>query len=193
MTALDGNPVRDRSRVREALGRYLSVALAVTGGMALLLLLGVTVAEVVARHVFGAPLLGAEDLTSMGLTVLVAAAVVCAAQEGTHVSVELIERFAGRGVTRATDAVARVLGAAAAAVTAVALFANGSCGIECGEVTGTIAIVHTPFYYALGACMAIYSLLLASRPVRGRAARDLDDAGAGGDAWAGDDSRAGGI
>ncbi len=180
MTPSDQDPVRDPSRVHEALRRWLTAAVAVTGGVALLLLLGVTVVEVVARHLFGAPLLGAEDLTSMGLTVLVAAAVVCAAQEGTHVSVELIERFAGRRVTRATDALARVLGAAAAAVTAVALFANGSCGIECGEVTGTIAIVHTPFYYALGACMATYSLLLASRLVRRRPPREEDDSRARG-------------
>ncbi|MDE0358657.1 MAG: TRAP transporter small permease subunit [Gammaproteobacteria bacterium] len=180
MTPSDQDPVRDPSRVHEALRRWLTAGLAVTGGVALLLLLGVTVVEVVARHLFGAPLLGAEDLTSMGLTVLVAAAVVCAAQDGTHVSVELIERFAGRRVTRATDAVARVLGAAATAVTAVALFANGSCGIECGEITGTIAIVHTPFYYALGACMATYSLLLASRLVRRRPPREEDDSRARG-------------
>ena len=176
----DRDPIPDRSRVDEAPRRWLSAALAVTGGVALFLLLGVTVVEVVARHLFGAPLLGAEDLTSMGLTVLVAAAVVCAAQEGTHVSVELIERFAGSGVTRVTDAVARILGAAAAAVAAVALFANGSCGIECGEITGTIAIVHTPFYYALGACMATYSLLLASPLFRGQAAREDDDSRARG-------------
>ncbi|MCY3704218.1 MAG: TRAP transporter small permease subunit [Gammaproteobacteria bacterium] len=180
MTAFDQDPAPDRSPVDEALRRWLTAAVAVTGGVALLLLLGVTVVEVVARHLFGAPLLGAEDLTSMGLTVLVAAAVVCAAQEGTHVSVELIERFAGRRVTRATDALARVLGAAAAAVTAFALFANGSCGIECGEVTGTIAIMHTPFYYALGACMATYSLLLASRLIQGRASREEDDSRARG-------------
>ena len=180
MTAFDQDPAPDRSPVDEALRRWLTAAVAVTGGVALLLLLGVTVVEVVARHLFGAPLLGAEDLTSMGLTVLVAAAVVCAAQEGTHVSVELIERFAGRRVTRATDALARVLGATAAAIAAVALFANGSCGIECGEVTGTIAIVHTPFYYALGACMATYSLLLASRLIQGRASREEDDSRARG-------------
>lgn len=180
MTPFARDPVRDRSRAREAFRRWLTAALAVTGGAALLLLLGVTVVEVVARHLFGAPLLGAEDLTSMGLTVLVAAAVVCAAHEGTHVSVDLIERFAGRHITRATDAVARVLGAGAAAVTAVALFVNGSCGIECGEITGTIAIVHTRFYYALGACMATYSLLLTSRLVRGPAKREEDDSRAGG-------------
>lgn len=193
MTAFGQDPVPDRSRVHAAFRRWLTAALAVTGGVALLLLLGVTVTEVVARHLFGAPLLGAEDLTSMGLTVLVAAAVVCAAQEGTHVSVELIGRFAGKGVTRATDALARVLGTAATAVAALALFTNGSCGIECGEATGTLAIVHTPFYYALGACMATYSLLLASPLVRGGAARDRDDSRAGDDAWAGEDSRAGGI
>ena len=57
---------------------------------------------------------------------------------------------------------------AATALAAFTLFSEGSCGVACGEVTGTVGIVHTPFYYALGASMTAYSLLLASRPLPGR-------------------------
>ena len=170
-----GERGRDRSRIPNALLRRLTAAFAIAGGVALFLLLGVTVAEVVGRHLFGASLLGTEDLATMGLTVLVAAAVVCAAREGGHVSVDLIGRFAGSRVTAAVDVVARLLGTGVTALTALALFAKGGCGFECGEVTGTIAIVHTPFYYALGACMTTCSLLLASRLIRGGAACDDDD------------------
>lgn len=163
-------PGRDRGRVRDALQRRLTNAFSITGGTALLLLLGITVAEVVARHLVGVSLLGAEDLVTMSLTVLVAAAVVFAAQEGGHVSVDLIGRFAAGRARRAADVVARLLGVAATAIAALALFAKGSCGLECGEVTGSLAIAHTPFYYALGASMATYSVLLASRMVRRPAA-----------------------
>ena len=48
----------------------------------------------------------------------------------------------------------------------LALFAKGGCGTACAEVTGTIAIVHTPFYYALGASMAMCSMLLAYQLIR---------------------------
>lgn len=157
------------------LQRGLTAAFSITGGTAILVLLGITVAEVVARHLVGISLLGAEDLVTMSLTVLVAAAVVCAAQEGGHVSVNLIGRFDAGRARRAADVIARLLGAAATAVAALALFAKGNCGLECGEVTGSLAIVHTPFYYSLGTSMATYSLLLASRTARRPAASDADD------------------
>ncbi len=175
MTGSRRNPGRDRNRVRDALQRSLATACSITGGTALLLLLGITVAEVVARYLIGVSLLGAEDLVTMSLTVLVAAAVVCAAQEGGHVSVELAGRFDGGRARRAADAVARLLGAGATAIAALALFVKGSCGLGCGEVTGSLAIVHTPFYYALGVSMATYSLLLAARMVGRPAASDEDD------------------
>ena len=137
--------------------------------------MGITVAEVVARHLIGISLPGAEDLVTMSLAVLVAAGVVCAAREGGHVSVNLIGRFDAGRARRAADVLARLLGAGATAVAALALFAKGSCGLECGEVTGSLAIVHTPFYYALGTSMATYSLYLASRMVRRPAASDAED------------------
>jgi len=75
VTGLHRKPGRDRSRVRDTLQRGLATAFSVTGGAALLGLLGITVTEVVARHLVGVSLLGAEDLVTMSLTVLVAAAV----------------------------------------------------------------------------------------------------------------------
>ena len=171
MTGPERNAGRKSGRMRGALRNIPAVGFAVAGGVSLLLLMGITVTDVVARYVYGVSLLGAEDLATMSLTVLVAGAVVCAASEDRHVSVDLIGRFGGGRLTRASDVVARVLGVAATAVAALALFAKGSCGLQCGEVTGSLAIVHTPFYYALGLAMTTYSLILASRLIRGLAAR----------------------
>ena len=164
-----------RGGVRRAARRALTAAFAIAGGAALLLLLGVTVAEVFARHLMGFSLLGAEDLATMCLTVFVAGAVVSAAREGGHVSVDLIGRFGGRRLKRATDVLSRLLGTVAAAAASLALFAKGACGVECGEVTGSLGIVHTPFYYALGVSMATLSLLLAPRIIRRHAARGKGD------------------
>ena len=171
MTGSERNAGRKSGRIPGVLRRIPVAAFAVAGGVALLLLMGVTVADVIARHVYGVSLLGAEDLATMSLTLLVSGAVVCAASEDRHVSVDLIGRFGGGRLTRASDLVAKVLGVAATAVAALALFAKGGCGLECGEVTGSLAIAHTPFYYALGLAMATFSLILASRLIRGLAAR----------------------
>ena len=180
MTPSAADSPRARGQVLDILRRGLSAAVAVAGGAALSLLLGITVAEVAGRHLLETSLLGAEDLTTMCLAVFVAAGLVAAAEDGGHVSVDLVGRFAGRRVTDVTDLLARLLATGATALTAFALFAQGSCGIPCGEVTGTVGIVHTPFYYALGASMTAYSLLLASRPARGggaAAGRDGDEPG----------------
>ena len=166
---------RDTFARAESFCRRLTVAPAFLGGMALFGLLGITVAEVFWRYVLGDSLLWIEDVSTMSLAVVVAAAIAHGAREGSHVSVNLIARFTGRRVTRVTDAVARLLGVGATTVAAYALFVHGSCGLPCGAVTGSVSIPHTPFYYALGASLAIYGLLLASQLLLGLAVWNAED------------------
>ena len=158
---------RDRFAQAELYCGRLSAVFAVAGGIALVVLLGVTVAEVFWRYVLNNSLLWAEDVTTMSLAVVVAAAIAYGARERSHVSVNLIARVAGRRATRLTDAVARLLGVAVAAVAAYALFVHGSCGPACGSATPSVSISHTPFYYTLGASLATYGLLLASQLLLG--------------------------
>jgi len=166
---------RDRFARVESFCRRPAEAFAVVGGVALVVLLAVTVAEVFWRYVLNDSLLWAEDVSTMALAVVVAAAVAYGAREGSHVTVNLIARFAGRRVTRVTDAVARLLGLAVTGVAVYALFVHGSCGLPCGAVTGSVSIPHTPFYYALGASLAAYGLLLASQLLVGLAVWDAED------------------
>ena len=166
---------RDRFAQAEAFCERVGGAFAVVGGIALVVLLGVTVAEVFWRYVLNNSLLWAEDLATMSLAVVVAAAIAYGAQEGAHVCVNLIARVAGRRVTRFTDVVARLLAVAVTATTAYALFVHGSCGPACGAATPSVSISHTPFYYALGASLAAYGLLLASQLLLGFATWNAED------------------
>ena len=61
------------------------------------------------------------------------------------------------------------------AMAAYALFVHGSCGLPCGDVTGSLSIPHTPFYYALGASLAAYGCLLASQMLLGFAVWNDED------------------
>ena len=162
------------ARAESYCGRVVA-AFAVAGGIALVVLLGVTVAEVFWRYVLNNSLLWAEDVSTMSLTVVVAAAIAYGAREGSHVSVNLIARVAGRRVTRFTDAVARLLGVAVTATAAYALFVYGSCGPSCGAATSSVSISHTPFYYVLGASLAAYGALLASQLLLGFATWNGED------------------
>jgi len=145
------------------------------GGIALGVLLGVTVSEVFWRYVLNDSLVWAEDISTMSLTVVVAAAIAYGAGEGSHVCVNLIARFWGRPVTRVTDLLARLLGLGVTAMAAYALFSHGSCGLPCGAVTSSISIPHTPFYYVLGTALATYGLLLAAQALLGLALWESED------------------
>ena len=166
---------RDRFARAESYCDRVAGAFAAVGGIALVVLLAVTVAEVFWRYVLNNSLLWAEDLATMSLAVVVAAAIAYGAREGSHVCVNLIARVAGRRVTRVTDAAARLLGVAVTAAAAYALFVHGSCGPACGAVTPSVSISHTPFYYALGASLAAYGLLLASHLFLGLATWNGED------------------
>ena len=166
---------RDHFARAEVYCRRLGAAFVAVGGIALAVLLAVTVAEVFWRYVMNDSLHWIEDLSTMSLTVVVAGAIAYGAGEGSHVSVNLIARFWGRRVTRITDAVARLLGVGVTAVAAYALFAHGSCGLACGAVTGSVSIPHRPFYYALGASLVTYGLLLATQLLVGLAAWNAED------------------
>ena len=159
----------------ESVCRRATVAPAVVGGIALAVLLGITVAEVFWRYVLNDSLLWIEDLSTMALAVVVAAAIAYGAREGSHVCVNLIARFTGRRVTRISDAIARLLGVGVTTMAAYALFVHGSCGLPCGAVTGSVSIPHTPFYYALGVSLANYGLLLASQLLLGLAVWNAQD------------------
>ena len=172
-------PLFEQHRARlaraEATCRRPPAAFAVVGAIALALLLGITVTEVLWRYLLNDSLAWTEDVSTMSLAVVVAAAIAYGASEGSHVCVNLIARFAPRRVTRVTDAIARLLGLAVTAMAAYALFDHGSCGLPCGDVTGSLSIPHTPFYYALGASLAAYGCLLASQLLLGFAVWNGED------------------
>ncbi len=134
--------------------------LAVLGSLGLIALVGVTGTAVFARYVLNDPIFGIDDVSSMLLTVVAAAALIYGARHQAHVSVNVLTMFAGRRVTRVTDAVMRLLGVAVVGLAAFALFWKGRCGFECGAFTPNIEIPHPPFYYLMGVVMALYTLQL---------------------------------
>lgn len=141
------------------LGR-LAGLLAIFGGLAVVALMGITLVGVFWRYVLNDPIFGIEDVSTMALTVVVAASVAYGAHHNSHVSVNIITMVAGRRITRFTDLVVRVLGVAMLGVASYALFVKGSCGLPCGALTNNIGIVHTPFYYVLGLAVGSYGALM---------------------------------
>lgn len=145
----------------------VAAALALAGGLCLAGLVAVTVVGVVARYLFNDPIFGIEDVSSMLLAVIVAAAIVFGARRGAHVSVDVLARHIGPGVSRIVDRVVRAVGALTVGTAAWALAAKGSCGFPCGAFTANLEILHRPFYFALALAFGLYALQLALEAVAG--------------------------
>ncbi len=140
---------------------------AIAGGLALFLLMAVTVISVFWRYVLRDPIFGIEDLSITSLAVLVAAGVGYGAVYGAHISVNVIADVFGRSTTRVTDAIARIAGVAICAYATWGLVKKGTCGLPCGAITQNLSILHEPFYYSLAAAMALYAAVLFHRLVVG--------------------------
>lgn len=142
-------------------------ALAVAAAGAVTVLVAVTVVSVFWRYFLNAPIQGVEDISSMALTVAVAGAVAWGARQNAHISVNVINFFWGRGLTRLTDVLARGLGVTIVGLAAWTLWDRGGCGLPCGQVTNTLGIAHPPFYKVLSLALASYGVLLAVQLVTG--------------------------
>jgi len=147
---------------------------AIVGSIGLAALLGITVVAVASRYAFNAPIFGIEDLSVISLTLVAAGAVSFGARRGAHVSINLIDKVAGKRVTRWTDTGIHLLAAATCFVAAVALITK-SCGIEKACITSNLSIEHRPFVWVLSAAFAFYALHLGLRGLSLLVGRDLNE------------------
>ena len=134
--------------------------LAALGAVTVVVLAGLIVVQVFWRYVLAAPIFGLEDVVRMALAVVVAASIAYGARHGAHVHVDVLQAIGGDKVTRYTDVLVKLGGAAIVALTAFALWEEGRCGFRCGDFTDNLSIIHTPFYNALALGMALYALIL---------------------------------
>ena len=145
----------------------LTGLLALVGGLAIFGLVGVTIVGVFSRYVLNDPIFGIDDLSQVGLSLVVAGSIAYGGRAGAHVHVDVLHMIGGRRVTRYTDVLARAIGVFVVGLTAYALIRQGMCGTRCGHFTANLAIPHLPFYMVLAVSMAIYAAILALELVVG--------------------------
>lgn len=145
----------------------VSGVLAVVGGASTVFLVLLTVVAVFFRYVLNDPIFGVDDLSQVGLSVVVAGSIAYGARAGSHVHVDILGMVGGRKITRYTDVFVRAVGAIVVGLTAYGLIDQGLCGMRCGNFTPNLTIPHLPFYMLLSAAMAVYSVILVSELVLG--------------------------
>ena len=138
--------------------RVIAGLFAILGGVALFTLAGITIVSVFFRYILRDPIFGIEDMSTMSMTIVVAASVVWAAANQGHVAVNVLPMAFGRNVSRWTDVAGRLVAFTILSVATYGLAVKGSCGLPCGAITSNLSIPHPPFYFVLSAAMGFAAL-----------------------------------
>lgn len=145
----------------------LTRALCFVGGLAVLFIMLVTVADVAMRYLFNSPIKGTLDLTQMAMVVIVFGAIGYAGWTGRHIVVDMIPPVFPPAVERAWMAVVDLVGAAFMLGIAWQSVLATIDYAETGEVSFTLHIPLYPFFVVVGIGALVYAivlLILATRP-----------------------------
>jgi len=146
---------------RSAPLRWAEAGLDIVGGLALVVLLAITVSDALMRSLLNRPILGGGDLVQVALVMVVAAAVPLSIASGRAIAIEML-------VDRLPPAAAVWLRRGSAAICAVAsgylawrCYVNAGEAAMFGETTMLLRIPYGPFYGALAISFAISALVFA--------------------------------
>jgi TRAP-type C4-dicarboxylate transport system permease small subunit len=138
----------------------LSIAMAAVAGVALMLVMLMTVLDVILRY-FGRPITGIYDLVALGGAVVIGFSIPWAAQKKIHVFMEMAQMFQSKMVERALMVFARLLALAMSFVVGWNLILLGKGFMKTGEASLTIQIAFYPVAIGLGICFLLQTVVFA--------------------------------
>lgn len=139
-----------------------AAVMAAVSGMALLLVGGVTVADVVMRYLFLSPILGAADILQIAMPVVVFLALPFAARADSHIAVDLFANLRNARLNAIRDALIKLAVAAMSLALAWGAWERAEEAALFGEATNMIGLPFRPFFYVIVAgCVANAAALIA--------------------------------
>jgi len=133
--------------------------MAIVGGAVLLCLMALTVAAVTLRK-FNDPILGTQDLSEAGLTIVVFFAMAYSGWTGGHIAVDLIGNFVSARRLAAVDAAVRIVCGLFFLVAAWQSLSQGLDALEFGDGFNLLDIPHHPFYFVIAFGSLVFALVL---------------------------------
>ncbi len=155
-------------RTSETLGNGVRL-LAIAGGVILLCLMLLTVADVTLRK-FLEPIEGAQDISESGLIVVVFLAMAYSGWTGGHIAVDLIGGVIKGRALDLLDVIVRAFCGVFFVVVAWQSSIQGLDALEFGDAFNVMPIPHHPFYFIIAFGSLVYAgvlLILAWRSARG--------------------------
>ena len=137
---------------------------ALIGGVCLVGLMGVIVADVIGRSL-GMPLFGGQDLIVMGMVLLVFGGMASCATSGGHIAVDLLQDRFPRPMNRAIDIFVTVLGVVIFGLIAWTVHESARLSQMLNISTNLLNLPRAWFQWGLSAMSAICALGLGVRAV----------------------------
>jgi TRAP-type C4-dicarboxylate transport system permease small subunit len=155
--------------------RRIPAALAFGAGLCLVAMVAVVSLGVILRYVFGAPLLGVNEIVQLIAVALVMLALPYCTSTGSHVRVDLFDPVLGRTGRLLGDLVSRSLSVVALLFLCRRAWSKTAEAREFGDATNMLALPLWPVYGAilagLALCAAVYLVEIAAL-ASGRLRRD---------------------
>ena len=133
--------------------------MAIVGGAMLMCLMALTVVAVTLRK-FNDPILGTQDLSEAGLTIVVFFAMAYSGWTGGHIAVDLIGNFVSARRLAVVDAAVRIVSGLFFTVAAWQSLNQGLDALEFGDGFNLLDIPHFPFYFAIAFGSLVFSFVL---------------------------------
>ncbi len=155
-------------RTSETLGNVVRL-LAIAGGVTLMFLMLLTVADVTLRK-FLEPIEGAQDISESGLIVVVFLSMAYSGWTGGHIAVDLIGGAVKGRALDLIDVVVRTFCGMFFFVVAWQSIDQGLDALEFGDGFNVLPIPHHPFYFIIAFGSLVFAgvlLVLAWRSARG--------------------------
>ena len=145
-------------RLSETVGTGVRL-MAIVGGAMLMCLMALTVVAVTLRK-FNDPILGTQDLSEAGLTIVVFFAMAYSGWTGGHIAVDLIGNFVSARRLAVVDAAVRIVSGLFFTVAAWQSLNQGLDALEFGDGFNLLDIPHFPFYFAIAFGSLVFSFVL---------------------------------
>ena len=145
-------------RLSESVGTGVRL-MAIVGGAMLMCLMALTVVAVTLRK-FNDPILGTQDLSEAGLTIVVFFAMAYSGWTGGHIAVDLIGNFVSARRLAVVDAAVRIVSGLFFTVAAWQSLNQGLDALEFGDGFNLLDIPHFPFYFAIAFGSLVFSFVL---------------------------------
>ena len=129
------------------------------GALILVILMGMTFVDVIGRSFFNSPLNGAVEVTELLLGVMVFLLLPSATLNQEHISVDIIDSFAGKFLDFVRNLLTGIIGTVFFALIAYKMWEHAHRAASYNDATNNLSIPIAPFVYGLSLLSGLTAIM----------------------------------